>query len=475
MPTATPPPPRIGLTGALFGHFVFESSGTHIFLAKAAICSCLGVCWYSAQTLWTRCHPRLSASNNTDRQRDGAATLGAAATAALAALYCAGLFSNSFIEAEDGLHRFLGASALLSLAGLLFLTPPSPKIHAAATTISTRTAVTADDRFLGLVSLSATPTAALYTVMAAACLRAAAAVQESAGGFGVSTEATFGVARSLLPLPALWYLCSLACGGRKGGHFHGLLQALSLAAVGAYWVVEALTVASTEHGGPSGGISNENTAQAAEGLLLFGSLPPARLLLPRVAYLLCIIGVVGAMANPSARSGTSTTPHPLTFQVKRARDNPSNTAVGEGQERAFLGQARAAFLRDEGTYGTEAATAAAKVITHLVPVVVVLLGPASPAVVFFMASACGCVLRGLSIASGAGVKVPQGAVAVAWSVVGRAFFFLTGHHNQFSRLQYSAAFVGEFIKIERRTRCRCNIYILLFWTGALSHFRTLPL
>ncbi|CAN0091455.1 unnamed protein product, partial [Hapterophycus canaliculatus] len=31
---------------------------------------------------------------------------------------------------------------------------------------------------------------------------------------------------------------------------------------------------------------------------------------------------------------------------------------------------------------------------------------------------------------------------VAWSVVGRAFFFLTGHHNQFSRLQYSAAFVG---------------------------------
>lgn len=446
---------------------MFDSSGTHIFFAKAAICSCLGVCWYSVQTLWTRCRPRLTADNITDRQRDGAATPGAAATAALAALYCAGLFSNSFIEAEDGLHRFLGASALLSLAGLLFLTPPSPKIH------------TADDRFLGLVSLSATPTAALYTVMAAACLRAAAAAQESAVGFGVSTEATFGVARSLLPLPALWYLCSLACGGRKGGHFHGLLQALSLAAVGAYWVVEALTVASTEHGGPSGGISNESATQAAEGLLLFGSRPPARLLLPRVAYLLCIIGVVGAMANPSARSGTSTTPHLLAFQAKRARDSPSNTAVGAGQERAFLGEARAAFPRGEGTYGTEAATAAAKVITHLVPVVVILLGPASPAVVFFMASACGCVLRGLSIASAAGVKVPLGAVAVAWSVVGRAFFFLTGHHNQFSRLQYSAAFVGEFIKIERRTRCRRNIYIICIYCfserAPLSHFRTLPL
>lgn len=450
---------------------MFDSSGTHIFLAKAAICSCLGVCWYSAQTLLALYRPRLSANTNTDRQRDGAATPGAAATATLAALYCAGLFSNSFIEAEDDLHRFLGASALLSLAGLLFVTPPSLTMHAAAAPTTALTAVETGDRFLGLISLSATPAATLYIVLAAACLRAAAAAQESAAGFGVSTEATFGVVRSLLPLPALWYLCSLACSGqsgrvyRKGGRFHGLLQALNLAAVGAYWVVEALTVAPAEHGGPSEGALNEGATQAAEERLLFGSLPPARLLLPRVAYLLCVVGVVGAVANPSVRSGTSTTPHRRTVQEKRSTYSPSNTAVGgAGQEKAFLGEARAAIPREQGTYGTEAATAAAKVITHLVPVVVILLGPASPAVVFFMASACGCVLHGLSIASAAGVKVPQGAVAVAWSVVGRAFFFLTGHHNQFSRLQYSAAFVGEFIKnrVEDGLSSQRMLYICMY-------------
>ncbi|CAN0041986.1 unnamed protein product, partial [Scytosiphon promiscuus] len=296
---------------------VFGSSGAHVFAAKVAICSSLGVTIHYAQNILDAraAAPGSGGKRNgsgtdsdiggrSDRKRavpsflsrageTSAATAGgtagvtAAFTAGLSALYCAGLFSNSFIEAEDGLHRFLGASSLLSLAVLFLLAPapthaaigPSsssltsfspffspmagvPQGAASTTTLSgvaeteafetagttaTRGRSDADisrgfqggggsvtpgrssgeaadggssggggggrfgrkrsrgDRLELLFGLSPTTAAAgLYAALAAACLRAAAAVQESAAEAGVPAESTFGIARSLLPLPALW-------------------------------------------------------------------------------------------------------------------------------------------------------------------------------------------------------------------------------------------------------------------------------
>ena len=381
----------------------------------------------------------------------------AAATASLTALYCAGLFSNSFIEAEDGLHRFLGASTLLSLALALYLiTDDDPRRRRPRSSTSKGKAETA----------KATAKACSVNVaLAAACVRASAAVQESIAGVGVSTEATFGVARSLLPLTALWCVCARArgcvfgCGlafgfgsrwdkGRKPAaaavlgqslfEFHGAVQALSLAATGAYWISEAAVAARAEEDTETPANPENVQGTAFAGLK---GLPPSRLLFPRVIYLLCAVGFATALLLPEGRA-------------RRSRSR------GRGKGRAAAVASDDAFGVFEGTsnasgrvpvedpalslpYAQAAARTAAGLVSHLLPIVVLLLGPGSPAIVLLVAAACGFALRGVSIAVGSGAAVPLGAVALAWSVVGRAFFFLTGHHNQFNRLQYSAAFVGE--------------------------------
>lgn len=410
-------------------------------------------------------------------------TAGAVATVVLSALYCAGLFSNSFIEAEDGLHRFLGASTLVSLAVSLLLatSPPRPPgaraspaargpekagaystapgsataAAAAAVTAAVKAAVSGDVRSRRGAPLTAEDAygASLCVALAAACVRAAAAVQESAAEGATSTEIAFGFARSVLPLPVLWLVCALARGsgggtGDGGGvsgagrfrarvyragpgltgccseawsffrrHLHGVLQALSLAAVGAYWVSEAAAVAAAA---AEAAAEEDAGAAVAES---FGLFPPARLLLPRVAYVSCLIGLaVAVLLRPSM--------------------HPAN-ARGSGRAAIEAGRGTVPARSGEETYAKTLAATAAAVVSHLVPVVVILLGPGSPAVVLLVSAACGFFLRGVSLAAGMGVAVPLGAVALAWSIVGRAFFFLTGHHNQFSRLQYSAAFVGE--------------------------------
>lgn len=481
---------------------MFGPSGPHVFASKVAICSCLGVCSHYVDVVWTMCGSRsylvprpigTTASPGATSSGGGSAHSPGCRTAvvatALAALYCAGLFSNSFIEAEDGLHRFLGASSLLLLAVILLLLAPAhpPPPDSSSSNHSGRRVVhdpeggsSNRDRGRFFVFLrSASSRAAMYTALAAPCLRAAAAAQQSAAENGVSAEATFGIVRSLLPLPVLWYLSWSAregCGflrsrgrdnidkmdgsstalelsraypasrkgcdprGRRTGleansggiyrRIHGVLQAASLIALGFYWVNEAIAGTSDGHDATP---ASASAANPVEGRVL-GFFPAWRLLLPRVAYSLCLIGQVIALGLPL------TTPKKQQASSPRAHDDTSEPHAG--------------IDRGGKGFAEEVVATAAAVTSHLLPVILATLGPGSPAVVMFVTAACAFVVKGVSLAAGAGVAVPLGVVAVAWSVVGRSFFFLTGHHNQFSRLQYSAAFVGE-IREKRFELSRC--------------------
>lgn len=546
------------LTDAVFG-----SSGGHVFAAKVALCSSLGVCVHYAQAIamqvsggggdgnsggtiyFSSGNTKMGGTGGVAGAARGAVVFSTALTAGLSALYCAGLFSNSFIEAEDGLHRFLGASSLISLSlFLLLVRPPTRAVLTGSTSIARSGSSRCSNDWLGsLLGLSHTSTAALYAALAAACLRAASGVQESATEGGVSVEAAFGTVRSLLPLPALWWLCRLARGGsstdpdgarkertaaavddavtsacssstssrRIGGidadcrgHgmsgallswdtrrccLHGVLQALSLVAVGIYWANEVALAAAgagedhgtatataadgmmgDEEGGPSaattaaaGGAAAipEEQAEAAAALP-FGCIPPMRLFLPRAAYLLCLAGLVAVLLCPPVRRRQQHHPSKKTEPERGQEEAGKNTRHAGGSYDVTECEAAAP------PYAKVLACTAGTVVSHLLPVVVLLLGPGSPGVVAFMSAACGCVLRSVSLAKAAmgttGVPIPLGALAVAWSVVGRAFFFLTGHHNQFSRLQYSAAFVGEFVQVSREFDVqRFGRFALCFW------------
>lgn len=490
---------------------VFGSSGGHVFAAKVALCSSLLACAHYAQTIFSHVgdggggteedHFFSSRKNRNHHHSEAGGggsglLLGTALPAGLSALYCAGLFSNSFIEAEDGLHRFLGASSLVSLS-VLFLLLRGRRTGTGNGTGDPDHRRRGDHSGAGLSlpfgMTSPMSAAALHAGLAAALLRAAAAVQETAAEAGVSTEATFGVARSLLPLPALWYLCMLARhggGGSGGGRgvlgalfgldcrrcFHGVLQALSLAAVGLYWTNEAASAATAPGAGKDHGAVGEGASDAVVGRddggqgspsaaatvaeASSGLLPPMRLLLPRAVYLLCLVGLAAALLRPAGR-----------WRRRRPQQDPlveSNRRRGrdwsgkDGGKQVPAAAAPGSVDEERGgapppSYARALAATAGTVVSHLLPVVVLLLGAGLPAAVAFVSAACGCILRGVSIAAVAAsasasasagaspgaAALPLGAVAVVWSVVGRAFFFLTGHHNQFSRLQYSAAFVGE--------------------------------
>lgn len=249
---------------------------------------------------------------------------------------------------------------------------------------------------------------------------------------------------------------------------HDLLQAASLVAVAGYWANAALTppTEARSHSNntdidsrPASAVDAAETGAAAgAGIGGAGSSPlddmlepllsiPIRLLLPRITYALCVAGLAVTVRWPSASRKLQTD------RGKRQRRLPA--LVGSPNHSAHDSVNRTSSGGGCETYSNVSARAAAKVITHLVPVVVLLLGPGSPPVVVLVAMACGFVMKGISLATAAlatpaagsrssslGAAVPLGAVAVAWTIVGRACFFLTGHHNQFSRLQYSAGFVG---------------------------------
>lgn len=459
-----------GVIGATLEGVVFGFSGFYVFAAKVAICSAAGVCWSYAEAILKRgwWQPRSSFANgrttsktavtsdtdgvlSTESRGITATGLAAAAeeegvtntaiatvilTLILSVLYCSGLFSNSFIEAEDMLHRFLGSSSLLSLSLALYLQQRQQQLPQN----SRGGRETKDNASAGMVS-------SLYLALAAVCLRASAAAQDSMAKASVSTEATFGVARSLLPLPALWCLCASARSWDQSGDssyrnlfkgilfsyrigFHGVVQALSLAASGAYWVNEAapaMTAAAVdgeslrEEESPAFSSGNGNGGVGAGGNSEGYFLPflTPRLFLPRAVYFLCALGFAVALLRPARQE-----------------------AIGGG---FFSGGLGPTASKDPVTlsYAHAVARTSATLVSHLLPVVVLLLGAGSPGVVLLVVAACCFAVRGVWIAAGAGISVPLGAVAVTWSIVGRAFFFLTGHHNQFSRLKYSAAFVGK--------------------------------
>lgn len=455
---------------------------------------------------------------------------------------CPTLVVSPEAQAEDGLHRFLGASALLVLAALLAVATASPRPIASLTPSTTPAGtVTSSDanfsvendssvgpgfvprRFLPAWGLTG---AAWYGILAAVCLRLAAAAQDfHSGAVGVSpgAAAAFSVAGSIMPLIALWFLCLLACcndadflgnrgtfvaeivgfrsrprgkmtvrpSGEEGSGWrssswlrfavvHSLLQGISLVAIGLYWAYEASTGMMESANSPSPATAEGGSTPPGGHLSSFPF--PLRLLLPRVTYTLCLVGFIVTVVGPARRmrlsshtsSNDSTNPttrgrvtvvEPMRRMISRSHtsshDSTNPTARGRDPAEPALGVAATNLSRETyrfnsnaaaddlfartgvGAYADVSVRAAARIITHLVPVVVLLLGPGSPPIILLLAMSCAFVLRGVSVAARSGVAIPLGAVAVAWSVVGRALFFLTGHHNQFNRLQYSAAFIGE--------------------------------
>lgn len=492
------PPLPSGATGAFIGDTIFGPSSLHELLVKAVSCSCLGMCWYYVQAVqahWSRLsiHCKHSSHEASTQFGGGGNNAGtgtwassfdkarrtmAPATLApivIAALYCAGLFSNSFIEGEDQLHRFLGGSSLLALAAVLSL----PTSSCGTVVVSGSPAVAGKTRGVsgfaeahlpGLDVQRTMREPAVYAIFAAFCLRAASAAQDSSPGvIGLAPGVSFGVFRSLAPLMGLWILCCIACGGRdavariagraaglrrsrqdalvpkdswwsnaqSAWVFHASLQALSFFAISAHWADEAMrATASSASGSESvgdggGGDPSDQVSVVDEGLL-FGLLPPARLFFPRMVYAVCFMGLFMAAVLPYRGERSAC------VGGKSAHVDTAKNAV-----RLAVDHVRSPRSRNEGGSAGVVAATAATVTTHLLPVVVMLLGAGSPAVILPMAVACACLSKSVSMAAKTSfATVPLGAISVVWSIVGRAVFFLTGHHNQFSRLQYSAAFVG---------------------------------
>ncbi|CAM9644470.1 unnamed protein product [Chrysoparadoxa australica] len=111
---------------------------------------------------------------------------------------------------------------------------------------------------------------------------------------------------------------------------------------------------------------------------------------------------------------------------------------------ALSGAGLAAVVVQPNTRTDQAASVLATALTaagHLCSVVVLLLGPSSPPVVMFMLLAAPLLVASVDALPAGHVGNRLGSV-LAWALFGRGFFFFTGHHNQFSRLQYDCAFVG---------------------------------
>ncbi|CAM9410497.1 unnamed protein product [Choristocarpus tenellus] len=377
--------------------------------------------------------------------------VGSVAPPLLAALYCGGLFSNSFIEGEDSLHQFLGVSTALALAAVV------AAVRASCGGRHFLSVRSGSDAYTTPSPYSRT---ALYAALAtAACLRAAASfpvspmagVETGRGNGGVGDGSFFAAtALSLGPLPILWLVCSRSrchlnfgsdrpaesapwkrIGGLqcvwKSDSLHKVLQAVCFAATASYWLLESSVGPGAASKGPVGqseGMQATTGAgvEATEvGLAEALSWPVLRLLLPRLVYLCSAMGIAISILS-------------LAWPTVVFDQGPKKKP--QGRSRYF-----SAF----------ATTAATGVATHLIPIVVILLGPTSPPALMFMVTAGTAIcksLKGLGMGFIAtrpvviGVRAAVTTAVLVWAIGGRAFFFLTGHHNQFSRLQYSSAFIG---------------------------------
>ncbi|CAN0370645.1 unnamed protein product, partial [Discosporangium mesarthrocarpum] len=336
-----------------------------------------------------------SNSSSNRRGRDSVVTritgVGFLAPLILGALYCGGLFSNSFIEGEDTLHQFLAVSAALALAGT---------VAAATLRGGTRSASQVTHGVPGAPGAPEASSAVLWAVLAAAFLRLAAAFPVSPMAGAQMAAATTGVGGdeeepggtdpgyedlvrsntlSLAALPALWLICAHSRGFHRATGFRGRrvgvamewlhrgLQALCLAAVGAYWLVQSGFDPGNDKGRGGGGAS----FGAGSGV---PALLPLRLLLPRLVYLCSALGLVLAVAS-AVRPGML----------------GSVVLAGAGRN----GHTPPRSLSDY------ASASAASVATHLATLCTLLLGPTSPPSVLLLLAAGGAVCECVRVVSGA--------------------------------------------------------------------------
>jgi GPI ethanolamine phosphate transferase membrane region len=328
-------------------------------------------------------HQRRSSSNSSSSRQQvpsisGVWLCSTALPVLVTVLYCCSVFSNSFIAAEHTLHLYLGSTLLLALVAL-----------AAQTQAQART--------------SAVPLccAALLFRLAAATLTAdlPAAVNEDATTAGISgnssAEHSLSLLRTALPLAAAW--CLFARATTVIAARSSALHAAQLLAVLCYWQCEAHASAAPAASAVAAAV-HAVTAVLPQGLQL-------RLLLPRIVYVLSTADVVSALCRPTAlAAATNTTARRSVHSVTRA------LVVALAQ--------------------------------HSSSVILLLTTPSLAYVIPSLLAAAALLMTGLSSLHTRQLPQLQLLLALLWALGTRAAFFFTGHHNQFSRLQYACAFIG---------------------------------
>jgi GPI ethanolamine phosphate transferase membrane region len=294
-------------------------------------------------------------------------------------LYCCSVFSNSFIAAEHTLHLYLGSTLLLALVALAVQTQAQPRTSAVPLCCGAL-----------LFRLAA---ATLTADLPAAVNEDAATTAAGSGSGSSSAEHSLSMLRTVLPLAATWYLFARATRAAARAK-SSALHAAQLLAVLCYWLCEA-------HASAEPAASVVAAVVHAVNAVLPAALQ-LRLLLPRAVYALSAAGVLSALCRPTAL--TATTARPTVFSVTRA------LVVAIAQ--------------------------------HSSSVILLLTTPSLAYVVPSLLAAAALLIAGLSSLHTRQLPQLQLLLALVWALGTRAAFFFTGHHNQFSRLQYACAFIG---------------------------------
>lgn len=223
----------------------------------------------------------------------------------------------------------------------------------------------------------------ILAVASAICFRIASAIGVGSGALHtvrVGTSAIDGAAVLALVCAVAPLLVILAIVNMLGGgnNVHRSLYAIAMISTGSYWLCQ--TVAG-------------------------GSSPSWLNMLPRLTYFSSSVGVLYSLWQPCPSHTTSKDDHKI-----------------EGQEPS-----------------PKLTSLPGAVTGHIITSTVLLLGPSSSATVCLLLMSASLLKAGLNLMPG---QPPTLLLSVVWTIGSRAAFFFTGHHSQFSRLQYSAAFIG---------------------------------
>lgn len=308
---------------------------------------------------------------------------------ALVVLHGAGLFSNSYIEAEERVFLFLGTTAAVGAEAAVALQQPTSEVK--ATTTASTTNSNSNKGNSPAVALAATTFISLGRhhlplLLPALCARLAF----EATGHGQDVAAHFGTLSTPLPLLALllgyhYYTNKGSSGsgsskrtGKGKGHNGVAWLAAAYALILLYWA-----------------------AQADDGHHAWAHTAPLRLFVPRAVFLGCALAAARRLL--------------LLFPTHP--NNNNNDSLG-------------ALCLD--------------LAAALSPALLLVLGPAAAPSLLCQAGAFLSLHQPPRNNNNNNNKRQQLTLPemVALSFLGRCFFFATGHHSQFNRLQYSAAFVG---------------------------------